>query len=151
MVGSEELVNILSFVRVLWNHQSSMFTQTWSYLFEKSLEKILYLWTQQEKQSEPRKRVVVVPWWTRDPSATVSDGGQKRRPANEIKQRESILLPISNVCLKSKIYFRAFSSVMLPSCSLNLSTAGDVEQGLGRLKSVHVETLCFICCETTNV
>ena len=131
--------------------------KTRSYLFEKSLEKILYLWTQREKQSEHRKRAVVVPRWTRGPSATISDGGQKWRPAKEIKQRASVfdsssctLLSTSNMCLRSKTNFRAFSSLKLPSCSLNSFTVRDVEVGFGRVKAVRMESLRFICCETTK-
>jgi len=95
-----------------------------------------------KNQSEHKNVVIVVPSWTRGPSATVSDGGQNQRPAKEIKNRTSVfdtslctLLPTSNWWLRAKIYFGDFSSVKSPSCSLNLSTVRAVEQGFfGSLK-----------------
>lgn len=91
-----------------------------------------------KKNSQSTKNVVMdVPSQTRGPSATVSRGGQNWRPAKEIKNRTSVFyaslctfLPTSNLWLGTKIYFRDFSSVKSPSCSLNLSTVRAVEQGV---------------------
>lgn len=111
-----------------------------------------------KNQSEYKNTVMVIPSQTRGPSATVSDGGQNWRPAKEIKNRTSVfdtspctLLPTSNLWLRAKIYFRDFSSVKLPSCSLNSSTVRAVEQGFWQFKTtVCVESLCFIYFEVTN-
>lgn len=81
------------------------------------------------------------------------NGGLQKRSS---KERVYLILPHvlyypPVTCLRSKTNFRAFSSLKLPSCSLNSFTVRDVEVGFGRLKAVRVESLRFICCETTKV